>query len=239
MTLDDTKPIPLYRQLYDLLLDKIQSGEWPVDFKIPTENELCEQYNVSRMTVRLATEELKAKGYIYRKQGRGSFIKKPKIEQPLTYFYSFSDEHNDGSEVKSEVLNFQVCECPALILDKLDIQPGQIIYQIKRLRLRDGEPFAYECSYIPCTVCQGLNAEMIESNGLYNTIEMLAGFRPNTATESFEAMVMEGETAKLLGVDEGSAALHIERVASWDGTTVEYCESMVRGDRIKYHIVLK
>lgn len=84
--LDNTNKLPLYVQLVNTLLEQIQNDMSPND-KLPTEKEICEEYSVSRTTVRLTMNELENRGYIYRIQGKGSFvssIKKNTINSFLT-----------------------------------------------------------------------------------------------------------------------------------------------------------
>lgn len=90
--LDERSPMSLYYQLKTILAEKIHSGQWKVNDRIPTERELCDAYGVSRATVRLALGELENEGLLYRKQGKGTFVAAPKIEQLLSGFYSFSEE---------------------------------------------------------------------------------------------------------------------------------------------------
>ena len=78
-SLDPRSVIPLYRQLKDILKEDIESGIWKPGDRIPSENELREQYDVSRNTVIKALEELVQEGLLRREQGRGTFVSSPKI----------------------------------------------------------------------------------------------------------------------------------------------------------------
>ena len=73
LMLDTHEKRPLYLQLTDALLKQIVD-EYQADDKLPTEMELCDEYAVSRTTVRLAMSELERRGSIYRIQGKGSFV---------------------------------------------------------------------------------------------------------------------------------------------------------------------
>ena len=82
--------IPLYHQLKIILREKVESGEYKADQMIPSEVKLAREYNVSRATARKALEDLTREGLFYRRQGKGTFVSPPKIEQHLTRFYSFT-----------------------------------------------------------------------------------------------------------------------------------------------------
>lgn len=83
--LNRQSPIPLYYQLKEILLDLIKSGELE-EGRLPTEEELCKKYSVSRGTVRKALAELESEGFIVTEPGRGTFLLKPKFEQSLLRF---------------------------------------------------------------------------------------------------------------------------------------------------------
>ena len=239
--LDEKLPVSLYYQLKEILIKKIKENQWPVNTRIPTERELCELYRVSRITVRQALDELEKEGYLYRKQGRGTFVTVPKLEQRLGSFYSFSEEiRKMGAVPVANIIEFNIMESSDRISGILEIKKGEKVYGIHRLRKADKEPFAIEVSYIPTAIAPGLERESIESDGLYNTLKISYGIVPDEAWESFEAVLVADEkNAGLLGVKKNSAALKIERVTRSKGGVVEYCEGLIRGDRYKYNIVLK
>ena len=90
--LDSSLPVSLQFQLRTRLLEKIQSGEWAVGQLIPSERDLCDEYGVSRMTVREVLGSLTQSGYLVRKQGKGTFVAEEKIEYTMTSDYSLGRE---------------------------------------------------------------------------------------------------------------------------------------------------
>lgn len=239
--LDEKLPVSLYYQLKEILIKRIKENEWPVNTRIPTERELCELYRVSRITVRQALDELEKEGLLYRKQGRGTFVTVPKLEQRLGSFYSFSEEiRKMGAVPEANIIDFDINESSEKISEILKIEKGAKIYSIKRLRKADNEPFAIETSYIPVSVAPGLSKASVEQNGLYNTLKDTFGIIPDEAEESFEAVLIAGEyEAARLNVKKNSAALKIERNTKSKGAIIEHCVGLIRGDRYKYNIVLK
>lgn len=229
---------PLYQQLYQDMLGRILNGDWPEDFKIPTEAELCNEYNVSRMTIRLAMDKLKDQGYLIRKQGRGTFVTRPVAEQELNRFYSFSDD-NDDIPMISEVLSIEIIPAPEKIAAKLAVETGLPVVVIERIRSKDGIPIAYEKSYVVATMCPGITKEMIETDGLYKTIMKLGHVIPSVATETFEAILINEKKAKYLNTKAKEPGMFICRVARTGDTVIEYCESVVRGNKMKYHITMQ
>src|SRR5690349_24938010 len=85
-------PLPRYYQLKEIIRERIMAGEWEPGALIPSERELCEQYGISRMTARQSITELVNEGYLYREQGKGTFVAQPKITQSLTTLTSFTED---------------------------------------------------------------------------------------------------------------------------------------------------
>ncbi|NLG93644.1 MAG: GntR family transcriptional regulator [Clostridiales bacterium] len=237
--LDENSAVPLYRQLQNIFQNNIESGVWPAEEKLPTESALCRQYGVSRMTVRLALEGLKTKGLIYRKQGKGSYVLQPKVEQELSSFYSFGNNMPDhGHTIPNQLISFEKVTSP-IAAEALRLPENEELFCVQRLRSADSTPFALEKSYIPCKICPNLTGELVIEKGLYNALHLLAGITPNAAKESFEAVLMSKKQAEALQTAGNQPALHVERVTSAGSLLVEYCDSIVRGDRLKYNIILR
>jgi GntR family transcriptional regulator len=238
--LDEKLPISLYYQLKNVFISYIKSGDWPVNFKISTERQLCEMFNVSRITVRQALKELEDEGHMYRKQGKGTFVTTPKFVQRLSRFYSFSDEiRKMGAVPCTKKIKFVIGPADKSISEKLELEVGEKVFTIKRLRLANDEPFAMEASYIPFKFVENLTEEFMNELGLYNTLKQKCNLEPEEASETFEAVLADHENAELLKVPRRSAALHVERITTAQGRIVEYCISTIRGDKYKYTVNLK
>lgn len=238
--LDETSDTSLYSQLKNIILDNIKSGKWPLNSKIPTEVQLCEMYHVSRITVRQALNDLKQAGLLYRKQGKGTFVREPKLEQNLNRFYSFSTEiQKMGYTPNTIMLDFRVIPASPDIVQKLGLEPGSRVYSITRLRLADKEPIVYETSYLPFAISDSIKKQDVEHFGLYNTLIKVLGCHPNRAEESFEAILMNKKDAKYLDGKPKDAALRLERYTYADSKLVEYCISIIKGDKYVYKITLK
>ena len=133
---------------------------------LPGEMQLCREYNVSRSTVRQAMDVLVRNGLVTRKQGRGTFVAMPKLEQNLVKFYSFSEEiKRMGYTPSSSIVSFRKLPADANMAARLSIEPNSEIFSLRRLRLADGKPFALETSYIPAALYPFMTEEMIREKG--------------------------------------------------------------------------
>jgi len=237
--LNENSPIPLYVQLKHIFLNRIENSVWDIDTKIPTEKELCIEFNVSRITVRQALDELERRGHIYRKQGNGTYIKRPIIEQRLFSFYSFSEEiKKSGRKPGSVILDFNIVKCTLNIAESLQVEVGSEVLKICRLRLADEEPFALETSYLPYSMCYGLTALEVQNNGLYSSLSMRYMIEPSVVEESFEAIIIPLKMAEKLNVSKRFPGIHLERITRSGRTIFEYCDCIIRGDKYKYSVKL-
>lgn len=228
------------------LLEMIDSGLYKPGDRINTERELCDVFKVSRITVRQALSELEKEGWIQRIQGRGTFVrqhmeeKSKKMEQLLSYNYSFSEELKKNNIVPgTRVLSLTRISAQLPLAEKFGLNPGAMLDVLLRLRLADGEPYAYETSYIPSEYLNGATAEEIARDGLYNTMEKKSGIRPNKAVEIFEAAIAPGVIAEALGRKGLLSVMQIEHTAYLNQKAVEYCNSYVAGDRYRFRVKLE
>lgn len=148
--INKNSPIPIYYQLGEQIKALIEKGELKPGDALPPEREFAEKYQISRMTVRQAFTQLVNEGYLYRMQGKGTFVAERKIEQLLQGVTSFSEDMKArGLEPSSELIRFEMQPAAASIAEQLSIDESDPVYEIERIRLADGVPMALETSYLP------------------------------------------------------------------------------------------
>ncbi|MCG8638960.1 MAG: GntR family transcriptional regulator [Desulfobacterales bacterium] len=234
-------PLPLYYQLKQIIIEKIENRLLEENDKLPTEKELCDQYNISRATVRQALTELEIEEYIYKIQGKGSFVSPKKLSQNLLSFYSFTDEMKKlGKVPSSKVMNFKVLDLTENIAKKLRLDNQDKVYEFTRLRLADNEPMILETTYIPYNLFPGIFKEDLEKIPLYDILKNQYNIVFSKAEEIFSPTLLSSEEAKLLKSIEGGPVLLIERI-TYDNMerVIEYTKSVARGDKFKYRVVLE
>ena len=150
--------IPLYRQLKDILKEDIESGVWKPGDRIPSENELRQQYDVSRNTVIKALEELVQEGLLRREQGRGTFVSSPKISHSLTGFYSFSNVLKaHGLEPRDVILSLEIQPAKPSVVQHLQLTESQDVWVLKRLRCAATSPSCWKLLIFPGAAFPGWN----------------------------------------------------------------------------------
>lgn len=232
--------IPLYYQLMDILVEKIDSGELKEDDQLPSERELCESYKVSRTTVRQTMQELEKEGYIYKIHGKGTFVSPRTYSQSLLKFYSFSEEMKKaGKHPMTKVVSFKKILCDKKTAKVMNLEVEDEIFKIIRLRLADDEPMLYETSYIPVQYFPNLSSEELELTPLYEIFRSQYNVNISSASESFKAVSANKVEADMLTIKKGSPCLQLERITYSPSAVIEYTISIARGDKFTYTVELK
>jgi DNA-binding GntR family transcriptional regulator len=198
--IDREKSQKLYVQLFELLKERIESGEWAVGTQIPTEEELCKKYEVSKATVRISILDLVRKGYLTRQQGKGTFVCKRIIPEGLAMTTGFRELMLEAGLNFTTTVLAQTVMMPTDDLDvKLGIAENVHVIYIKRLRSMDNEPVLLQESYIPRNLCTSLLREDVENNSLFDLLEYKFKIKITRVTDYIEIAY--------LNKDEGSTIL--------------------------------
>lgn len=230
---------PLYIQLMDLLIDKIENY-MDENEKLDSEREICEQYKVSRTTVRQALNELEKNKFIYKVQGKGNFISSRRVEQKLIKFYSFTDEMKKlGKVPSSTIMGFEIIVVDKNISKKLKLENNDLAYKITRVRVADNIPMIYEVTYLPYERFKGIRREDLLENPMYEVFKSKFNTHIVSAEEKLEPILTDKLESIYLGIDEGQPSLKIERITYEYKIPIEYTLSIARGDKFKYRVNLK
>ena len=221
---------PLYLRVKKLVQDAISAEELKQGDSVPSERDIADLLQVSRVTVRKAFSELVDEGLLIQKRGSGTFVgsRRPRIEQPLSRLTSFSEDMRlRGLSTKSRWLARETrLPTPEESL-KLSISPSEHVARFRRLRSADNVPLAIEEAIIPHRFLPDITSVQ---TSLYDALEA-TGFRPVRALQRLHAVALSRPEAELLELEEGSPALSIERIAYLpDGRVVEFTRSLYRGD---------
>jgi GntR family transcriptional regulator len=235
--IDRTSKLPLYHQLYEILRGNIVSGEWQPGDMIPPESELIARYQISRTTVRQVLDILAGEGLIKREQGRGTFVAHPTVEHGLVRIVNFTEDMQmRGCEPSSKVLFSGLVPAPQDIAEKLEIEPGEELARLERLRLADGEPMSVEESYLVHYYCPGVLQGDYVSDSLREALAQRYGIRWSHAKQTIRAILAPRDLADTLEVKPNSAMLFVERVSfSQENVPVEFLRIYYRADRYVLH----
>jgi GntR family transcriptional regulator len=234
--------MPLYLQVKEMLKEKIESGILKPHEPVSSERELEEQYNISRMTARHALSDLEEEGLVYRKQGRGTFVTQPKVQQGIVDLTSFTEEMKSRRiKAGARVLDIEVFTDDDALASLLFASPSEQFVRIQRLRTGNGDPIALETSVLRRKFCPGIEDEDLTDRSLCKALEEKYSVYCHRAEQTLEAKLADEYEAKLLGIKEREPVLYLERVTFMeDGeTAIEYVRYIYPGDRYKFFVELK
>jgi GntR family transcriptional regulator len=239
--LDRNSPVPLHSQLKAAIDARIESGEWAPEGQVPSERELCEQFRVSRITVRQALHELVAEARLVRIHGRGTYVATSPLKKQLLPLVGFSEDMlARGQRPGAKVLRFEPAAASLAVAQALQLSAGEEILVLRRLRLANSRPMALETVHLPEKLCPGLREENLEDRSLYQLLRQRYGIHPARALQQWQAVACPSADAKLLDIRGGSPVLQIQRTTfEQSGRPFEYLESFFRGDRYVFQAELR
>ena len=228
-------------RIYQKLHDEIESGILKPGSQLPTENELKTQYGVSRDTVRRALAKLESEGYIDRKAAAGTFVRAWKADYSLLSHKSFSEQMRAiGLDPSSDICSIDIsADFPAEIVGRLEVEPGEKIYKICRLRKADGEPMAYEVAYVPQKLCPNLHTHILEDTSLYELYENEYGLQMGNISVRIEAEAARDESLLILRLANNAPILKVTSLMRLqDGRPLYYVISEHIGGKYVFSTVL-
>ena len=232
--------LPLYSQLVSIVKRNISAGTLSPGDLLPSEADLCRTFAISRSTVRQAIGTLESDGLVVRKQGRGTFVAEPKMRRKTETVYSFTSEISAmGLTPSSTLIDFAVIEPTPDIVKVLELSsPDTKVYRFTRIRNVDGEPLILETSFYPQFIYPRLTRELLQTHSFYSLL-FEVGIVPDSAVDSYEAVMMSRKEAEMLGCKSGSCGFFVQRRTRTEGGMIyEFTQSLIRADRVKLDVRL-
>jgi len=226
--------IPIYKIIENDIKNQIKDKSLKPGDLVPSENELKEMYNVSRMTARQALSNLVNEGYLYRHRGKGTFISNRKIEKNIHGVRSFTEEMKEmNREVLNKVLSFVVKKVPKDLKDKLFLENDDEVICIERIRYGDNIPVLYEQLYISKKMFKTIDSEVF-NHSFYQYVEKDQLFQISHCMQSIEALKANKDVAKHLEINKNDPVLLIVRNSFLNnGRPFEYVKSYYRADQYR------
>jgi len=227
---------PLYYQIEQEILREIQDYQMEPGDRLPSEAEIAQRFHVSRITSRRVLADLVSKGIAYSQQGRGTFVAFPRI-QTMSGFLSFSDDMTARGLVPSSmVLRFEEISPDPAVHSRLQLQEGERVFCLKRVRLANSSPVALEIAYLPAQICPGLDGEDLAHQSLFRILREKFSIYPTWSEAEIEATLATPEEAEYLNSQPGAPLLCATRLTySQTNAVIETVRSVYSGDRFTFY----
>lgn len=235
-----------YLEIRRVVLNKIETGEWPIGHKLPNEKELCTLFDASRTTVRHALSTLAEDGKLRRVKGTGTFVSRPQFLDKTTFFIeSFAEElKSRGLTCRTEVLECRMLsQADADVRKALQLSPNARVWKLRRLRysaeLCEAGPITLTTSYFPEEIGKRLEGYDYETVSLYSAMRQSFLMR-SSCEKTVSAARLPQKDCRLLFADAEDLFLSVTSLsADKNGIPMEYCISYFPIDRntFRLHIV--
>lgn len=231
--------LPRYARIRDDLARAITGGRWAAGTAIDPELELARHYGVALGTVRKAVDMLVAEGLLERRQGSGTYVRRPSFDRSLFRFFSFADESGRQRQPQSRIVSHGLATLPDVAAKSLGLARNAQALRLRRLRAWDETPFLTEEIWLDRKRFAGLLK--LERDGfaplLYPQYEASCGVMIAAIEEELRIVALTARDATTLGVERATPGVEITRVAfTADGTAVEWRRSIGRSDLFRYRV---
>lgn len=228
------------KQVYLILRDRILSGALGFGVKLPTENELAEQYSVSRVTVRRALGELERERFIERRRSAGTRVIYRPAPAPITADISdvLANIAAMGRRTAVKLLSFDYVPAAGNVAEALGVEADELLQRSIRVRSLDSVPFSYLTTHVPESVAVTFSRQELASRPLLKLLER-AGIKVERARQRIGAGLATPEVAQALDVRAGSPLIELVRVVcDQSGRAVEHLHALYRPDRYAFEMDL-
>lgn len=217
-----------YLDIKAYLLEQIKSGQYKVEVPIPPERELAATLGVNRMTLRRAVDELMYEGLLMRKKGSGTFLTKVKMSKQ-----DLIQASADEKTAAIKVISCRLCSENSFGFRALRMEEGGRYWRLRRIRLMDSVPYAYEDIYLRKEIFAQADSSYYNL-GLHRIVREKGGLDPVYLSETVDALCCLHNVSLLLNIKVGSPVLQIKSTFEANGRPVLFCRSYHPGDTYSY-----
>ncbi|GHV97598.1 transcriptional regulator [Lactobacillus nasalidis] len=218
-----------YQLIANTIKQRIKDGVYPQQSFLPKQEELAEEFSVSKITIKSALDQLEREGFVYKESGLGTMVLSNlsllgKNDSPVNSFTGLSAE-NDHDQVTSKVLKFEVAFPSTDLREKLNLEENDPVYEIVRLRLVNNEPLVIEHTFMPVSQVPALSKKILEGS-IYSYLHKKLHIKFGGGFRRIKADLPDEYDLKYLGASENTPILEIEQIV-WtnSGVNIEYSRS--------------
>lgn len=224
--------VPKYKQLEQIILNSITNGELKTGDQIPTENDLSTKYNISRITVRKALENLEHQGYLTRISGKGTFIADRALIKDVSNTLGFSENILlQGKKPGARVIENKIIDSTSEIEKELNLEKGEKVISIIRVRTANEEPISLEYTIFPMNY-EYLLHEDLNDKSMYEIIKKKSNIHFGNSRKTIKIVNSNFEESKYLGIPQGHSVLCLKSVVvDTNNERIHISKQIILGDK--------
>lgn len=237
--MEKTQPFK-YALIKNDIVQAIKKKQLNADDKILSEAKLCKKYNVSRITVTRAINELVAEDYLYRIQGKGTFVKGKQLSEGVSQLSSFTKRMKEKKlKLETRVLETTSVTMPVKMANFFNLPSDKNVILLKRLRIVDGKLLCLSIAYLMPEIFYWTTLEDMEHESLYDLLENKYDFKLGNATQEFEVGYLNEKNAKFLEISSQDPCLKLSLYSTLsDGRPAQFEETYYIGSKYAYQLLL-
>ena len=226
----------LYAKVEETIAAEIGQGEYRPGDQLPTEDELLQRFDVSRITVRRAVQNLVHRGLLEIRRGRGTFVVEPRIEAELTKLSGFVEDMNAaGRRASARVVSQGIVSATSRIAERLQLARGTRVMRIERVRFADEVPVSFDETCLPLVLGRKIVSHDLRIHPIFTLLEDEYGVPLLEADYELKAVTASKMVAEVLQVKIGSPIFQIERTSkTTDHEPIDYEVLSYRGDLVRF-----
>ncbi len=228
--------VPAYIRIHDAIKKEIDEGVWEIGQRLPSERDLADDYEVSRMTLRQAITLLVEEGILERRVGSGTYVASHRVQEKMRGTTSFTEiVRSQGKTPSSQLISYQRKTANETEIQQLQLKATDTVVRMERVRFADNVPLVFEVASIPEKLIQSFNQEDITEHFFQTLTDN--GYEIGKSEQTIYAKNASERVVNYLKVPKNHAVLALTQVSYFtDGRPFEYVHSQYVGDRFEFYL---
>ncbi|SFF85928.1 GntR family transcriptional regulator [Streptococcus equinus] len=228
--------VPAYIRIHDAIKKEIDGGVWEIGQRLPSERDLADDYEVSRMTLRQAITLLVEEGILERRVGSGTYVASHRVQEKMRGTTSFTEiVRSQGKTPSSQLISYQRKPANDTEIQQLQLKASDYVVRMERVRYADNVPLVFEVASIPEKLIREFKREDITEHFFQTLTDN--GYEIGKSQQTIYAKNASERVANYLKVPKNHAVLALTQVSYFtDGRPFEYVHSQYVGDRFEFYL---
>ena len=228
--------VPAYIRIHDAIKKEIDGGVWEIGQRLPSERDLADDYEVSRMTLRQAITLLVEEGILERRVGSGTYVASHRVQEKMRGTTSFTEiVRSQGKTPSSQLISYQRKTANETEIQQLQLKATDTVVRMERVRFADNVPLVFEVASSPEKLIQSFNQEDITEHFFQTLTDN--GYEIGKSQQTIYAKNASERVTNYLKVPKNHAVLALTQVSYFtDGRPFEYVHSQYVGDRFEFYL---